>query len=160
MAWQCAAIDSLACFTYPAGSSRLAAGASPGSTPLGTYPPSGSCAEVWSVTTSGRNPAASSSGSTSAALPSTPTETARRSRAALSTRSTASARSSARSSRYPVASRRSRCSGSTSTHSATPSFIVTASGCAPPIPPSPAVSTILPARLGQPRAAASAAKVS
>src|SRR3954465_7416274 len=36
-------------------------------------------------------------------------------------------------------------SGSTSTHSATPPFIVTASGCAPPIPPSPAVSVIAPA---------------
>ena len=29
-------------------------------------------------------------------------------------------------------------------HSATPSFIVIASGCAPPIPPSPAVSVIVP----------------
>ena len=37
-----------------------------------------------------------------------------------------------------------RC-GSTSMHSATPPFIVTASGCAPPIPPSPAVSVIVPA---------------
>ena len=36
-----------------------------------------------------------------------------------------------------------RC-GSTSTQSATPSFIVTASGCAPPMPPSPAVSVIVP----------------
>ena len=36
-------------------------------------------------------------------------------------------------------------SRSTSTHSATPSFIVTASGCAPPMPPSPAVSVIVPA---------------
>jgi hypothetical protein len=36
-------------------------------------------------------------------------------------------------------------SRSTSTHSATPPFIVTASGCAPPMPPSPAVSVIVPA---------------
>ncbi len=33
---------------------------------------------------------------------------------------------------------------STSTHSATPSFIVIASGCAPPMPPRPAVSVIVP----------------
>ncbi len=33
---------------------------------------------------------------------------------------------------------------STSTHSAQPSFIVTASGCAPPMPPSPAVTTSRP----------------
>ncbi len=38
-----------------------------------------------------------------------------------------------------------RC-GSTSTHSATPPFIVIASGCAPPMPPSPAVSVIVPAQ--------------
>ena len=36
-------------------------------------------------------------------------------------------------------------SRSTSTHSATPSFIVTASGCAPPMPPRPAVSVTVPA---------------
>ena len=36
--------------------------------------------------------------------------------------------------------------GSTSMHSATPPFIVTASGCAPPMPPSPAVSVIVPAQ--------------
>ena len=39
-----------------------------------------------------------------------------------------------------------RCGrASTSMHSATPSFIVTASGCAPPMPPRPAVSVIVPA---------------
>ena len=37
-----------------------------------------------------------------------------------------------------------RC-GSTSTTSATPSFIVTASGCAPPMPPRPAVTVSRPA---------------
>ena len=36
-------------------------------------------------------------------------------------------------------------SGSTSMQSATPPFIVTASGCAPPMPPRPAVSVIVPA---------------
>ena len=35
--------------------------------------------------------------------------------------------------------------GSTSMHSAAPPFIVTASGCAPPIPPSPAVTVTVPA---------------
>ena len=41
--------------------------------------------------------------------------------------------------------RRAMRSGSTSTHSATPPFIVIASGWAPPIPPSPAVTVIVPA---------------
>ena len=44
------------------------------------------------------------------------------------------------------ARRRTRCA-STSMHSATPSFMVTASGCAPPMPPSPAVTTSRPRRL-------------
>ena len=35
--------------------------------------------------------------------------------------------------------------GSTSTHSATPPLSVMASGCAPPMPPRPAVSVIVPA---------------
>ncbi len=47
---------------------------------------------------------------------------------------------------------------STSMHSATPSFIVTASGCAPPIPPSPAVSVIVPARVPPKRRRAISAK--
>ena len=33
---------------------------------------------------------------------------------------------------------------------ATPSFIVTASGWAPPIPPSPAVTVMVPARVAEP----------
>ena len=49
-------------------------------------------------------------------------------------------------------------SGSTSTQSATPSFIVTASGCAPPMPPRPAVSVIVPARLPPKRRRAISAK--
>ncbi len=44
--------------------------------PSGTYPPSGSWALVWSVTTSGSNPRASNSGKTSAAFPSRPIDTA------------------------------------------------------------------------------------
>ena len=43
---------------------------------------------------------------------------------------------------------------------ATPSFIVTASGCAPPIPPRPAVTVIVPARVPPNRLSAIAAKVS
>jgi hypothetical protein len=44
--------------------------------PLGMYPFSGSWALVWSVTKSGRKPRATSSGYTSAALPTRPMETA------------------------------------------------------------------------------------
>ena len=50
--------------------------------------------------------------------------------------------------------------GSQSTQMATPPFMVTASGCAPPIPPSPAVRVIVPARVPPNRLAATAAKVS
>ena len=49
---------------------------------------------------------------------------------------------------------------SQSTHSATPPFMVTASGWAPPIPPSPAVSVMVPASVPPNRLAATAAKVS
>ena len=49
---------------------------------------------------------------------------------------------------------------STSTQIATPSFMVTASGCAPPIPPSPAVRVIVPARVPPKRLSATAANVS
>src|SRR5829696_9101546 len=41
--------------------------------------------------------------------------------------------------------RRSMRVSSQSTQIATPSFMVTASGCAPPMPPSPAVSVMVPA---------------
>ena len=50
--------------------------------------------------------------------------------------------------------------GSTSMQIATPSFIVTARGCAPPIPPRPAVSVIVPASVPLNLFAATAAKVS
>jgi len=42
----------------------------------------------------------------------------------------------------------------------TPSFMVTASGCAPPMPPQPAVSVSVPARVPLKRLAATAANVS
>ena len=50
--------------------------------------------------------------------------------------------------------------GSTSMQIATPSFMVTASGCAPPMPPRPAVRVIVPARVPPNVFAATAAKVS
>ena len=56
--------------------------------------------------------------------------------------------------------RRSMRRRSTSTQSAQPPFIVTASGWAPPIPPSPAVSTRRPASEPPKWALAAAAKVS
>ena len=58
-----------------------------------------------------------------------------------------------------LATRRSMWLRSTSTTSATPSFIVTASGCAPPMPPTPPVTTSLPFRLPPKCRSASAAKV-
>ncbi len=50
--------------------------------------------------------------------------------------------------------------GSQSMQTATPPFMVTASGCAPPMPPRPAVRVTVPARLPPKRLAATAAKVS
>ncbi len=43
---------------------------------------------------------------------------------------------------------------------ATPSFMVTASGCAPPMPPSPAVSVMVPASVPPNFLSATAANVS
>jgi hypothetical protein len=43
---------------------------------------------------------------------------------------------------------------------ATPSFMVTASGCAPPMPPRPPVSVMVPASVPSNRLAATAANVS
>jgi len=51
-------------------------------------------------------------------------------------------------------------SSSTSTQMATPPFSVTASGCAPPMPPRPAVRVIVPASEPPNRLRATAAKVS
>jgi hypothetical protein len=47
-----------------------------------------------------------------------------------------------------------------STQMTTPPFMVTASGCAPPMPPNPPVSVIVPARVPPKRLAATAANVS
>ncbi len=47
-----------------------------------------------------------------------------------------------------------------STQIATPSFMVTARGCAPPMPPSPAVRVIVPASVPPNFLSATAAKVS
>ena len=60
----------------------------------------------------------------------------------------------------PVCIRRRAWAGSTSMSSATPSFMVTASGWAPPIPPRPAVRVIVPLSVPPKRLAAIAAKVS
>ncbi len=56
--------------------------------------------------------------------------------------------------------RRSMARGSQSTQIATPSFMVTASGWAPPMPPRPAVSVMVPASDPPNFLAATAAKVS
>ena len=63
--------------TYSSGSRRGAHRPRAATARAGTYPPSGSCALVWSVTTSAApTRAASSSGKTSAQLPTSPIETA------------------------------------------------------------------------------------
>lgn len=56
--------------------------------------------------------------------------------------------------------RRSMARGSQSTQIATPSFMVTARGWAPPMPPRPAVRVMVPARVPPNFFAATAAKVS
>ncbi|MGX1270428.1 hypothetical protein RKD18_003622 [Streptomyces phaeoluteigriseus] len=56
--------------------------------------------------------------------------------------------------------RRSMARGSQSIQIATPSFMVTARGWAPPMPPRPAVSVMVPARVPPNFFAATAAKVS
>ncbi|CAB4651152.1 unannotated protein [freshwater metagenome] len=106
---------------------------------------SGSCALVWSVTMSAAKPICNSFGNISAALPTTPTESLRFSAFAFSHLATASSSESATSSKYRVSTRRLTRHASTSMHKATPSFIVTASGCAPPMPPRPAVNVMVPA---------------
>ena len=63
-------------------------------------------------------------------------------------------------SRYRVSTRRRSRAGSTSTIRQAPPFMVTASGCAPPMPPQPPVSVSVPARLPPNRLAATAANVS
>jgi len=63
-------------------------------------------------------------------------------------------------SRYPVSTRRRARASSTSATRHTPPFMVMASGWAPPMPPSPAVSTRRPARLPPKWRPAHSAKVS
>ena len=79
---------------------------------------SGSCAGVWSVTTSKWTPSASSRGTTSAALPTSATARARRDPGGPR----APPRSSATTSTQPSRRRRSARAGSTSTTSARPPF--------------------------------------
>ena len=100
------------------------------------------------MTMSTGTPRRSSSGTTAAALPTTPDgqRPARRAWPPAPARR-ASSRGSA--TRVEVAGARPGApgaSGSTSTIRQTPPFMVTASGCAPPIPPQPAVSVSVPAR--------------
>ena len=97
------------------------------------------------MTTSGTMPRRTSSGSTSAMFPTSPTESASRRACAPVTSRSASSRSCAIRSQYAVSTRRRiRCSSTSTPRNAAP-FIVAASGCAPPIPPSPAVTTSRPA---------------
>ena len=58
----------------PSGSRWRSSSAASSVMPFGTYPFSGSCAEVWSVRMSGTTPRSASSGMTSAQLPTRPTE--------------------------------------------------------------------------------------
>ena len=98
MASTCRAIDSLARSVNPAGSFSARSAQSSSATPDGRYD-SGSCAEVWSVTMSTSTPRRSSSGTTSAEFPTTPTDSARRSFLAVRASSTPSSRDEATTSR-------------------------------------------------------------
>ena len=86
-----------------------------------------------------------SSGSITAALPRTPIDSGRRSSRAATAIATASSSDAACTSRNRCSIRRVIRDWSHSMQMTTPSFIVTASGWAPPMPPSPAVSVIVPA---------------
>lgn len=87
-------------------------------------------------------------------------ESGRRASRASTASWSACSRVSALTSRYLCSMRRSMARGSTSMQIATPSFMVTASGWAPPMPPRPAVSVMVPASVPPNRFAATAAKVS
>ena len=102
----------------------------------------------------------SSSGNSSAAFPTKPTDKGRPKDFAFSTRSTASSTLSAISSKYLVSILFSMRDLSTSITKQTPPFIVTARGCAPPIPPQPPVSVSVPWSVPLKRFWATAAKVS
>ena len=84
MAGQWTAMAAIERSMYSAGSEPRSSTASSSVIPFGTYPWSASWAEVWSVTMSGVQPRRTSSGSTSAQLATTATDSARRSRLAAS----------------------------------------------------------------------------
>ncbi len=98
MASTWAAMASRALRVKPAGSFSRSSAMSSKATPIGRYI-SGSWADVWSVTTSISAPLRSSSGTTSAALPSTPMLSGLRWSRASYARRSASSRSAARTSR-------------------------------------------------------------
>ena len=151
IASMCFTIDSSARFLYSSGFSSLSFLASSIVIFSGTYA-IGSCADVWSVTMSGITPRFKSSGYTSAAFPNKPIESGSFFFFASSTISSALSRLSVQVSRYFVSILLFILSGSISTTSATPCSIVTASGCAPPISPSPAVRRNRPRRSSLPNA--------
>ena len=76
MARTCAPIAAIDRRTYASGSRSRRASAASYDSPFGTYPFNASCAEVWSVTTSGVMWRSTSAGSTSAALPRSPIDRA------------------------------------------------------------------------------------
>ena len=138
------AIDSRARRTSTSGSVRASSAAASGVRSTGTYD-SGSWALVWSVTMSAGKPASSSRGSTSAALPTTPTDSARALVAGAACSGDGVVEVVGDLVEVAGLDASLDAGGSTSMHRATPSFIVIASGWAPPMPPSPAVSVIVPA---------------
>ena len=97
------------------------------------------------MTASNRTPRRASSGCTWAALPCSAIDSGVRPRRACSAQPSASSSESVMRSTYPSLSLRSMRSRSISTKSPTPPLSVTASGWAPPMPPSPAESTSRPA---------------
>ena len=92
MASTCATMLATDRCTYSAGALRRSAVARSTLSPAGMYPFSGSWADVWSVSASGTNPRRASSGSTSAQLPTRPTESGRAVRFASSHHPTASSK--------------------------------------------------------------------
>ena len=113
------------------------------------------------MTMSTGTPRRSSSGSTVAQLPTRPTDSARPvvlGRQAAAQRVVEVVGDHVQVARARPAAR-SRA-GSTSMTRQTPSFSVTASGCAPPMPPQPPVTVSVPASVPPNRFAATAANVS
>ena len=146
--------------TYSSGASLRSSAACSSVSPTGTYPLSGSCAEVWSVTRSGITRRRTNSACVSAALPTRAMDRGMPFSCASRASAMASSMLSVTISQYRVAIRRSILDLSTSTAIITASLNVAARGWAPPMPPSPAVSTSLPLRLPPKCLRAAAAKVS